>query len=179
MKLKYLSLLRSWNAALLAPVVAAEARNRSGGVKLDAVEFHIRPVRPDGRFAWYARAKCSNESRVGFGGADFVTLRSQGGFATVDGALGGLPEVAAVLPVVHPDIALVLYAPGCIVMRFDARNTAWEPLPEHSWKCRSCASRVTRSPLLWVHSWSPSCQQCRTLMRKIERPKSLTGVLGP
>jgi hypothetical protein len=112
-------------------------------------------------------------------GGDFVTLRSQGGFATADGALGALTEVAAVLPVIYPDIALVLYAQGCIVKRFDARNLAWEPLPEHSWKCRSCASRVTLSPLLWFHYWSASCQQCRTLMRQIGRPENVTGVPSP
>lgn len=179
MKLKYFSLLRSWNAALLASVIAAEARNPSGGVKLDAVEFHIRSVRPDGPYAWDARAKCSNESRTGFGGADFVTLRSQGGFATVDGALGALTEVAAMLPVVYPDIAMILYAPGWILKRFDARSMAWAPLPERSWKCRSCDNHVTLSPLLWFRSSSPACQQCRTLMREIERPDSVTGAPSP
>jgi hypothetical protein len=179
MNFKYLSVLRSWNATLLASVIAAEARNLSGGVMLDAVEFHIRPVRPNSPFAWDARAKCSNESRTGFGGADFVTLRSQGGFATVGGALGALTEVAAALSTVYPDIVLVLYAPGWILKRFDARDMAWEPLPERSWTCHSCDNRVTLSPLLWFRSWSPACQQCRKLMREIDRPESVTGVPGP
>jgi hypothetical protein len=179
MKLKYLPLLRNWNAALLVSVIEAESRNPSGGVKLDAVEFHIRRVRSDGPFVWDARAKCSNESRTGFGGADFVTLRTQGGFATVDGALGALSEVAAMLPAIYPDVTLVLYAPGWILKRFDSLNMAWEPLPERNWTCRSCDNSVTMSPLLWFRSWSPMCQQCETLMREVERPGSVAGVPGP
>lgn len=179
MKLEYLSLLRNWNAFLLVSVIEAETRNPSGGVELDAVEFHIRRVRPDGPFVWDARAKCSNESRTGFGGADFVTLRSQGGFATVDGVLGALSEVAAMLPVVYPDVALVLFAPGWILKRFDSSSIAWEPLPERNWTCRSCDNSVTMSPLLWFRSRSPICQQCGTLMREVERPIGVARVPGP
>lgn len=171
--------LRNWNAAMLASQIKFEAGNRWGGVDLDTLDFHIRSVRPGGPLAWEVRAKCWNESRTGFGGADFVTLRSQRGFATVDGALGALSEVASNIAVVYPDMVLVLHTPDWILKRFDAGSMAWKPFLKRSWECRSCDERLTLTPLFWYGSKSPLCHQCEKMMHEVDNPKSVIGVPGP
>lgn len=164
---------------MLASVIEAEARNEYGGVHLNAIEFRIYPVRPDGPFAWSASAKCSNESRTGYGGADSLTLRSRGGFSTVEGALGSMSEVAAIISIVYPQIVLIFFTSQWTLKRFEVHTRSWIELPSRRWKCRTCDSELSLPPLLWFRSGLPLCQSCEKLMREVDRPAVVDGVPGP